>query len=107
MQTDAELAAQVMQRIDALAQISDEPDRLTRTYGSPAMRRANDLVASWMREAGMTTEEDVIGFADEEGVRFRSTYLGSRVLADTFDFADLKRADADHVSLREAVLRYA
>lgn len=168
MQTDSELAAQVMQRIDALAQISDEPDRLTRTYGSPAMRRANDLVASWMREAGMTTEEDaignvighypairtdaktflpgshldtvrdagrfdgalgvlvalacvqklhsqnlrlpfaldVIGFADEEDVRFRSTYLGSRVLADTFDFADLKRADADHVSLREAVLRY-
>src|SRR5687767_5028817 len=61
MPTEAELAAQVMQRIEVLAQISEEPGRLTRTYGSPAMRRANDLVASWMHEAGMTTREDAIG----------------------------------------------
>ena len=61
MRTDAELATQLMQRIDALAGISDEPGRLTRTYGSPAMRRANDLVSGWMREAGMTVEEDAIG----------------------------------------------
>src|SRR5262245_23965651 len=61
MRTDVELAAQVMQRIEALAAISDEPGRLTRTYGSPAMRRANDAVAGWMREAGMTVEVDPIG----------------------------------------------
>ena len=28
---------------------------------------------------------EVIGFADEEGVRFKSTYLGSRAVAGTFD----------------------
>src|SRR5262245_25352995 len=61
MLTEAELAAQVMQRIDALAQISEESGRLTRTFGSSAMRRANDLVASWMREAGMATRQDAVG----------------------------------------------
>ena len=168
MRTDTDIAAQVMQRIDALAMISDEPGRLTRTYGSPAMRRANDLVAGWMRDAGMTIEVDPIGnligryagdptatktfllgshldtvrdagkfdgvlgvlvalaciqhlhetgrrlpfaldlagFADEEGARFQSTYLGSRVLAGTFDHGDLKRTDASGLTLREAILRF-
>lgn len=168
MRNDTELAAQTMHRIDALAAISDEPDRLTRTYGSPAMRRANDLVAGWMRAAGMTVEVDPIGnligrypaakpeaktfllgshldtvrdagkfdgalgvlvalacieklhsgnhrlpfavsvlaFADEEGVRFHSSYLGSRVVAGTFDFDDLKRTDCEGISLREAILRF-
>src|SRR2546426_5578237 len=61
MPTNSQLARRVMQRLDALAQITDEPGRLTRTYGSPAMRRANDLVAGWMRAAGMTVEVDPIG----------------------------------------------
>ena len=50
--SNSELAKQVMERIDALAKISEEPDRLTRTFCSPSMRKANDLVGSWMREAG-------------------------------------------------------
>src|SRR5213080_999828 len=50
-----------MERIDALAQITEEPGRLTRTFCSPAMRRANELVASWMGGAGMTVREDAIG----------------------------------------------
>jgi allantoate deiminase len=37
---------------------------------------------------------EVVGFGDEEGVRFQSTYLGSRALAGTFDVAELKRTDA-------------
>src|SRR6266545_1867773 len=61
MGNDAELAAQVMERIEALARISDETGLLVRTFGSPALRRANDLVAAWMRESGMTTREDAIG----------------------------------------------
>src|SRR5438105_2591666 len=56
-----DLAPTVMQRIEALAKISDEPGRLTRTFCSPAMRKANALVGSWMREAGMTVREDAIG----------------------------------------------
>jgi len=59
--TTSELTQTLMERIDALAKISDEPDRLTRTFGSPAMRKANDLVAGWMRDAGMTVSEDAIG----------------------------------------------
>jgi allantoate deiminase len=50
-----------MQRIEALASISEEAGRLTRTFGSPAMRRANRLVASWMCEAGLEVREDAIG----------------------------------------------
>jgi len=165
--TEAELATQVMKRIEALARVTEEPGCLTRTYGSPAMRRANDRVAGWMREAGMTTREDaignlighypgartearaktlllgshldtvrdagkfdgalgvllavacvdylnarnkrlpfaldVVGFADEEGVRYQTTYLGSRALAGTFNPEDLKRVDAAGISMVEAI----
>src|ERR1041385_346144 len=168
MLNDAQLAELVMRRADELGRISDEPDRLTRVDGSLAMRRANDLVAGWMREAGMTVREDAIGnligsypaarpdaksfllgshldtvrdagkfdgplgvlvalacvqrlrhanlhlpfevrvaaFADEEGTRFHTSYLGSRVMAGTFDPLELKRVDADGVSLEEAILRF-
>src|ERR1700748_3578404 len=51
-------ARQLMQRCDALAKISEDPDRLTRTFASPAMRRANKLVGTWMREAGLQVRED-------------------------------------------------
>ncbi len=159
----------VMQRIEELAKITDEPGRLTRTFGSPAMQRANELVASWMCEAGMKTRVDaignlighyagekadakillfgshldtvrnagkfdgplgvilaiacvvelhrqkiqlpfaieVIGFADEEGVRYQSTYLGSKVLAGSFDAKDLKRKDADGISLADAIKNFS
>ena len=46
---------------------------------------------------------DVLGFSDEEGVRFGSAYLGSRALAGTLDDALLGRADADGVTVREAM----
>src|SRR5437868_2762200 len=170
MQTDAESAAQVMRRIDELAGITDEPRKLTRTYGSEAMRRANERVAGWMREAGMAVRRDaignligryeppcesrsrkvlllgshldtvrdagrfdgalgvlvaiacvqrmaqtkesppfaleVIGFADEEGVRFHSTYLGSRALIGTLREVDLQRTDAEGTTLAEAIRRF-
>ena len=155
----------VMERIDVLAQISEETGKLTRTFASPAMRRANDLVGSWMREAGMSVRTDaignlighypaaqpdgkilllgshldtvrdagkfdgplgvlvaiacvqqlheartrlpfaieVVGFADEEGVRYQSTYLGSRALAGTFNADDLKRTDARGVTMADAI----
>jgi allantoate deiminase len=163
--SNSELAKQVMERIDALGKLSEESDRLTRTFCSPSMRKTNDLVASWMREAGMTVSEDaignligrysgsddrtktfvlgshldtvrdagkydgplgviaaiacvqhlheqgarlpyaleVVGFADEEGVRFQSTYLGSRVYAGRFNEADLKRFDSRGISMAEAI----
>jgi len=45
----------------------------------------------------------VLAFADEEGLRFGSTYLGSRAIAGTLDPADLDRADREGITMREAV----
>jgi allantoate deiminase len=171
-------AETVMRRIDELARISDEAGHLTRTFCSPAMRKANKLVGSWMREAGMAVRQDaignlighypsrspesrvqspnspessgekilllgshldtvrdagkfdgplgvlvaiacvqrlfekktrlpfaieVIGFSDEEGVRYQSAYLGSKVMAGTFNPKDLTRSDANGVTMAEAI----
>jgi allantoate deiminase len=54
----AQLSQLLLRRCDALGEISEEPGRLTRTFASGAMRRANKLVGSWMREAGMSVRED-------------------------------------------------
>lgn len=148
-----DLSRQLMRRCDELGSITDEPGRITRTFASSAMRRANKLVGSWMREAGLQVREDaalnllgrwnstqrgaktlllgshldtvrdagkydgplgvltaiaavqslhernvklpfnleVVGFSDEEGVRYQTTYLGSRALAGTLTSADLAR----------------
>ncbi len=46
---------------------------------------------------------EVLGFGDEEGVRFGSTLLGSRAVAGTFDHAVLDNADARGVTMRDAL----
>jgi allantoate deiminase len=46
---------------------------------------------------------EVIAFADEEGLRFSSTYLGSRAVAGTFDHAILDRTDAAGITLAAAI----
>src|SRR5215210_2578641 len=152
-----------MERCEALGRTSEEPDLLARPYGSQAMRRANDTVAGWMREAGMGVQSDVFGnllgryegignetlllgshldtvrdagkydgplgvlvalacverlqernerlpfavevvaFADEEGLRFGTTFLGSSVFAGSFDPGLLGLEGADGVTLAEAV----
>jgi allantoate deiminase len=161
-------AQKVMRRIETLARISEEPGRITRTFGSPAMHRANDLVSGWMHEAGMKTRVDavgnlfgyypgtkpgakivllgshldtvrnagkfdgllgvilsiacverlhglkvrlpfaieVVGFSDEEGVRYQTTYLGSKAVAGCFDRRDLKRLDADGISMAAAIKKF-
>ena len=165
MSRSGALATAAMERCDTLGAISDEPERLTRQFAGEAMRRADDEVAEWMREAGMVVRRDNIGnlhgryeaaapdkstlilgshldtvrdagrydgplgvmvaiaavqglhdaekrlpfaieiiaFADEEGLRFSSTYLGSRAVAGTFELADLDRTDAAGVTMAEAI----
>jgi allantoate deiminase len=155
----------ILQRIGELAQISETPEHLTRTFASPAMRAANELVAGWMRAAGMETNVDgignligryasetpkakilllgshldtvgnagkydgplgvilaiacveewqrqkirppfdieVLGFADEEGVRYQTTYLGSKTVTGTFNPKDLDRLDSNGIPMREAI----
>jgi allantoate deiminase len=154
-------AATVLERCDRLAELSEEPERLVRRYATPAMRQANDLVAEWMREAGLEVREDaagnvigrregggppalvlgshldtvldagrydgplgvvaaiaiaqrlagralpfaleVVGFADEEGLRFGNAFLGSSAMAGTFAPAWFALADADGVDLADAL----
>ncbi|MDY0924751.1 allantoate amidohydrolase [Pantoea trifolii] len=54
-------AARVMARCDALAEISESEDGLTRVYLSPEQLRANARVGDWMQAAGMTTWQDAVG----------------------------------------------
>ena len=49
---------------------------------------------------------EVVGFADEEGVRFGSTLLGSRAIAGTFDAKLLENRDKDGTSMREALAAF-
>jgi allantoate deiminase len=161
-------AGRVLERCDRLAQVSEEKGRVTRRFGTDAMRRANWLVGGWMREAGLDVREDpvrnligrrgegpmlmlgshldtvvdagrydgplgvlvaleaigrvprpveVVGFSDEEGVRFGTAYLGSSAFAGRFDRSWLDLRDGDGVRLgdlvgeagpaREDVLGYA
>ncbi len=168
MLTAADSARLVMHHLAALGRITDEPGRLTRLACSPAMRRANDLVAGWMRQAGMTAREDaagnlighypataadaktfllgshldtvsdagkfdgplgvlvalacvqklrsekrrlpfaldVIAFADEEGVRFHTSYLGSRAMTGAVVPTEFQRVDASGVTLAEALRKF-
>jgi len=49
---------------------------------------------------------EVIGFADEEGVRFASTLLGSRAVAGTFVESALAVKDEAGISMREALIEF-
>jgi allantoate deiminase len=46
---------------------------------------------------------EVIGFCDEEGVRFGTTMLGSKAVAGTFDPAVLDAIDRHGIAMREAL----
>ncbi|MES2257729.1 MAG: allantoate amidohydrolase [Pseudomonadota bacterium] len=46
---------------------------------------------------------EIIGFAEEEGVRFRSTFLGSNAITGRFDLNLLEQTDAAGVTMRSAI----
>jgi allantoate deiminase len=156
-------AETVLERCDLLARCSEEPDRLTRRFATPALREARELVQGWMRGTGLATRCDpignlvgrldgrgdralilgshldtvpdagrydgalgvlvgiacaerlreagsrlpfaleVVGFADEEGARYRTAFLGSAVMAGRFEAEWLDRVDSDGVTLADAV----
>jgi allantoate deiminase len=155
-------ARTVLDRCDLLARCSEEPERLTRRFATPALDEARALVEGWMRAAGLDTRRDPLGnlfgrrpggggeralmlgshidtvrdagrydgplgvlvaiagaerlrdtnlpfalevaaFADEEGVRYGTGYLGSSVPAGRFDEAWLERVDADGTTLADAI----
>ena len=49
---------------------------------------------------------EVIGFSDEEGVRFASTLLGSRAVAGTFNERVLTSKDDTGTTMREALVQF-
>jgi N-carbamoyl-L-amino-acid hydrolase len=63
-------------------------------------------VAAQLKHAGVRLPYTlkIVAFSEEEGVRFKSTFLGSRALAGQFDPAMLGSADADGITLRQAML---
>ena len=61
MVTTAELAATVMARADRLGSISEDAGRLVRRPLTGPARDAEDLVASWLTEAGATVTRDAVG----------------------------------------------
>ncbi len=59
-----------------------------------------------LEETPLPFAVDVIGFSEEEGVRFAKPYLGSRAIAGSFDLALLTRQDARQISLQQALLDF-
>jgi allantoate deiminase len=49
---------------------------------------------------------EVVGFADEEGVRYASTLLGSRAVAGTFDESVLSVKDQAGIAMRDALVAF-
>ena len=51
----------LVRMLDGLGRVTDEPGQLTRTFLSPGMKRANQLVANWMKGAGLKVRVDSVG----------------------------------------------
>ncbi len=47
---------------------------------------------------------ELIAFSDEEGVRFHTTYLGSKVVTGAFEPSLLQRTDANGITLAQAII---
>lgn len=57
----SEAAQLLVSMLDELGLITDEPGKITRTFLSPAMERANRLVGACMNAAGLEVREDAVG----------------------------------------------
>jgi allantoate deiminase len=55
------LGARAYAMIAELSSVSAEPTRLVRQFLTPEHRRATDLVARWMHDAGLPVSEDALG----------------------------------------------
>jgi allantoate deiminase len=66
-------AHEVIRRCRELAECTDEPGHITRTYLMPAMRAAQARVSAWMEEAGLETSIDAVG--NVRGIRRRGSRL--------------------------------
>jgi OHCU decarboxylase len=62
-------------------------------------------IVKHLNEAGerLPFHIEVIGFAEEEGVRFKSTFLGSNAVIGKFDMGLLEQRDTDGITMRDAM----
>jgi allantoate deiminase len=65
-------------------------------------------VVTALRESGaaLPWAVEVIGFSDEEGVRYRTPFIGSRALAGTLDAELLRLVDAAGVTMADALREF-
>jgi beta-ureidopropionase / N-carbamoyl-L-amino-acid hydrolase len=63
-------------------------------------------VVERLRRAGtvLPFSLEIVAFAEEEGVRFKSTFLGSSAVAGRFDSSVLESRDSAGISMREAMV---
>ena len=54
-------------------------------------------------QANLPFNIELIAFSDEEGVRYHTTYLGSKVVVGSFDDALLSKADKNGITLNAAI----
>ena len=55
------LGGEIVERINALAAISEAPDNITRVFLTAEHRAAAELIIGWMQAAGMQARIDAIG----------------------------------------------
>jgi allantoate deiminase len=49
---------------------------------------------------------EVIAFSEEEGIRFRLPFIGSRAVVGSLDAAELQRVDAEDISIAKAIVDF-
>ena len=156
-----EQADTVIGRCRYLAQFTEEPGQIKRTFLSLAMRDCEHAVQGWMEAAGMTVTTDnagnlrgrylpaasaprlligshldtvpnsgafdgvlgvmmglalveqqppypieLIGFSEEEGVRYKLPFIGSKALVGRLDSALLSTQDSDGITLGQALISF-
>jgi allantoate deiminase len=157
-------AEKVIARCRYLAEFTEDPGQIKRTFLSPAMRYCMQAVRGWMEAAGMAVRTDtagnlrgwypgngsgrlmigshldtvpdggafdgmlgvmlglalvevlegerlpfaieVVGFSEEEGVRFRFPFIGSRALVGRLDPEVLSIEDSEGVSLQQVLISF-
>jgi allantoate deiminase len=72
-------------------------------YDGPLGVLAGIALARRVAGASLPFALEVVGFCDEEGLRYGTPYLGSRVLAGSFREEDLDRVDSDGILMRDAI----
>ena len=73
------LGARAEAMVAELAAISAESNRLVRLFLSPEHRRAADVVAKWMRDAGLAVSEDALGTVRGRWGNGRRLLIGSHI----------------------------